>query len=449
MFRVSNLCCWTLLALGCAAPQLHAHRAELRAAAPPTHGEPSADETSEADEPMGDLASYQLMALRESPEVRAAYARWSASVEGITVAGRLPEPVVSYGVFLRSIETRVGPQRQRLAISQSLPWPGGVQSGIAASTERAQAAERAFEAATLGVQERVAQAWWGLWLVRKQRALFDARVPIAEALVDVARRRVELGQATLAEVSRREMDLLRLRDRVAGLAEREGVAAARLRAVVGLAHDRAVPTEGPAPAIRLPVGDSEPLRAHAELHPSVQALDHLAQASELEARRRRAEQLPSLALNADWIELGPARADGVIDSGKDALMVGVSMRLPLATRSLRAGVRAARAEATARHAESSAAALRADADLEAALSDVRDTARRTRLITDELLPRTERALDSLTGVAALDDPEGSLLQTRATLIDLRIEAATLSVDHALAWARLEQIVGHDIPEERP
>lgn len=442
------------LALACAAPRTAAHRADLLAARPAAGSTariipiapaaPAAPSTDGA----ATVADYQRRALRESPEVRAAWSRWQAGVEGIAVAGRLPEPTVSYGYFLSAIETRVGPQRHRLGIGQGVPWPGAVRASIQAADERASAEELGFDAVSHRVAASVAEAYWRLWLVRVERSLVAERATIEDGLLDAERRRVALGQAPLAALSRREISALRIADRLAGLAEREREAEAALRAAVGLPPDAPTPTaQGPDAARGLP-DDTATLRAHAEAHPRVEALDARSQASLLEARRRAADRLPTVGVAADWVEVGPARMDGVPDSGKDVFMLGVSMRVPLAARSVQASVDAARADAAMYRAEADSAALRAEAELESALARIRDTARRDALVRGALIPRAEAAIASLTGSQG-PDASTTLLDARADLVDLRVEAATVAAEHEIAWAWLAWIVGHPVDGPTP
>ncbi len=428
----------TLALIGCAAPRAAAHRDALAAArpvAPPSTGAADLETTSTLPSSSASLLDYQRAAVTSHPEVHAAWSRWQAGVERIGAAARVPEPTLSYGRFVSAIETRVGPQRNRVAIAQGVPWPSTIRAGIDAAAERATAEELRFDATVHQVAAAVAEAYWRLWSVRQRRALLAERVTLEEGLLEAERLRVALGQIPLAALSRREIAALRLADRLAALADEEASSEAELRAMTGLTADAPVPTpDAPGPPRDAPE-DVDALRARALAHPRIAALDARAQASLLDARQRAGDRLPGLGVSADWVEVGPARMDGVPDSGKDVFMVGVAVRVPIAARSATAAVDAARAEAAALRADADAAALRAEAELQAALARIRETARRERLIRGELLPRAEAAVASWAGVQA---PEAATeaLQARADLIEVRLDAAAAAADHAVAWARL-------------
>ena len=53
----------------------------------------------------GSLGSYLAFALARSPELRASFERWRAATMRISRARRIPEPVIMYSYFVRSVET--------------------------------------------------------------------------------------------------------------------------------------------------------------------------------------------------------------------------------------------------------------------------------------------------------------------------------------------------------
>jgi outer membrane protein TolC len=150
-------------------------------------------------------------------------------------------------------------------------------------------------------------------------------------------------------------------------------------------------------------------------------------------------------LGVDWIEVGPARMAGVADSGKDAVSVSVGIELPLWQRNLAEDQRAAEADTAAARAEWAAARDRAAAQLEVALSNIRDSSRRARLHETTLIPQAEGALESTLGGYATGDIQlAAILLAERDLLGLRLAWIQLHAEHAIAWAELERIVGHGV-----
>ena len=70
------------------------------------------------------LGAYITDALRQNPAIREAAARYRAALQLVPQVRELPDPMVTFTQALRSVETRVGPQRQTVMLSQTFPWFG-------------------------------------------------------------------------------------------------------------------------------------------------------------------------------------------------------------------------------------------------------------------------------------------------------------------------------------
>ena len=85
------------------------------------------------------LNDYIAHALSNSSTLRAAYADFQAAMKLKPQATALPNPIVSYGYFIDSVETRVGPQEHKIGIAQSFPWFGTLAVRGAVADHQAQA----------------------------------------------------------------------------------------------------------------------------------------------------------------------------------------------------------------------------------------------------------------------------------------------------------------------
>ena len=154
---------------------------------------------------------------------------------------------------------------------------------------------------------------------------------------------------------------------------------------------------------------------------------------------------PAVSCQAVSSDVGLRMMPGVADSGKDAVVVGAGMRLPLWQGSYADAIAAARAEARAQRADQRAQTDRALAELESALAALRDAARRVERYRNTLLPQAEAAYASVLGAYA--SGRGSVAQTllaQRDLLDLRVDIERARADHARAWARLEQVTGQEL-----
>lgn len=393
----------------------------------------------------GSLASYVERALRGRPGLAATLERWRAATHRIDATRRLPEPMITYGFYASPVQTRVGPQRHRLSLRQTVPWPGGVSDAADAQSARARALQRRYEAGALAVRREVADAWWGLWHLRQSRAVLEEQATLVAALAESQRGRLEVGQGTVADLAQVELMQSRLADRIDGLAPQERRLEARLRAVTGLPPSRAVPTDGDAPPPERPDATWAALVEVASDHPRRTELSHRAEAARAQAGVEEARRLPRLTLGADWIETGPA-AGPVDGSGQDAVILSVGLSVPIFQDSYEGAQRAAEADARAFDAEGEEAARQIEAELQAALSRIDDSARRIHTRQDTLAPQAEAVYASMLG--ALADgraPLAGVLLAIRDRLDIALSTLASHADHGRAWAQLEAVVGRPVP----
>lgn len=393
----------------------------------------------------GSLESYVAYAMCQNPGLMAEYEDWRAAAYAIEERRRLPDPVINYGVFLRRVETRVGPQRQRFGVRQMIPWPGKRQAASAAASDMAGAAERRFEARALAIVGRVAAAYWQLWMIQEIRAVETAQRELVLVLADTARTRLALGKASLADVTQIDLEVLRRDDMLASLDEREIGARAALRQAIGAPADMELPMAAPTPLAVVPAESTDALLAAARAHPRVSALDYMAAASEHAADAADAQGMPDFTLGLDYIETGAAAMPNVPDSGKDPIMVSIAVAVPLWRGTYDAAENKARAQAAAYRARRHEAETMAEAELQAVLAQVRDAARRIALYENTLIPQAETAYAAVigtyqTGAAQL----ANALIAQKNVLELNNLLARARADHARAWARLEEIVGRPV-----
>jgi outer membrane protein, heavy metal efflux system len=391
------------------------------------------------------LPAYVAMAMENNPEIQAEFERWQASVHRISRARRLPDPTISFGYFVRSVETRVGPQLAKISLQQAFPWPTKLSAGADAASANAQAAQRRVESKAVRVAQQVTTAYWNLWLIRRIRSIRKEHLLVVRGLSETVAARISVGTAMVADKQQIDLTAARIEDEIMGLDEAEKAAEARLRSSIGTQEKIAVPTPYKPASAALPSDSYASLVASARTHPTIASVGLMAKAADYSAKAEDANRMPSFMIGADWIITGQAAMPNVPDSGKDAVMVGAGVRVPLWQGSYSDSVAAAHADARARRADQQAMTDRAVADLESALSRVRDAVRRVDLYENTLLPQAQSTYDSVLGAYTIG--KGTVAQAllaQRDLLELRIKLETWRADHARAWAELEAVVGRSV-----
>lgn len=431
---------WILLIWGCAGTHESAVRADFERAlsARSGGGDEGTPPPPAVDGELGpEFDAYVAHAAEHSPALRASFERWRASVHGISPARRLPDPMVELGAYVWS-SGGGGPTLGRLGVRQELPWPGTLRAGADAASAEARARQRSFEAELVELRERVADSYHRLWLLRRVRAIRGEHLLILRGLSESALGKLATGSATLADQQQIDLTIARLADALAALDEQERAEEARLRAIVGAPPGIAVATVEQGPPPSWPAESQETLERAAFQHPSIEVFVLQGEAAEARARQGRIARWPGFVVGVEWMRMPGSM-------GESGIMPSVGVRLPLWQGTYAEAIRASEAEASAQLADGEAALLGARADLEGALSRLRDSKRRIELHEHTLLPQAEAAYASVLGAYAAGRATvaASLLAQR-DLIEVRIDLEGARADHALAWAELERVVGRRV-----
>jgi outer membrane protein TolC len=401
--------------------------------------------SSSARPAKSDLNGYTALALAQHPEIEAAFARWQASVWSISKARRLPDPTLTFGAFVRAVETRVGPQRARIGLQQTFPWPTKIRAGADAASSQAKAMHHDFEAQALMVAQRVARAYWNLWELRQTRGIYREDVELLRSLAQTVRARLATGFVDLADVQQLDLRTARLEDKIRTLDENEHALEATLIAAIGSREAFALPTPDAPPAPQMPSTDEETLAKAVQEHPMIAGREALANAADFSVKSQHADRLPSFSVGADWIVTGDARMPDVKDSGKDAVMIGAGVRIPLWQGSYAESEVSARAMARAQRADERAVLERAVSEFKTTLSQVRDAIRRVKLYEETLIPLAKSTCDALIGAYTVGRGTiAELIAAQRDLLELRIEHEKARADYARAWAKLEELTGQEL-----
>jgi outer membrane protein TolC len=384
-----------------------------------------------------DLPGLEAYALRHHPALAVAAAEHQAATARVDQAGSLPDPVFMWGEMLEPVETRVGPQQRILSFQQPLPWPGTLAARGRSADALAAAAVASEQVTALRIVADVRRAWAQAAWLAETRLVMRRQAELLSSLEDAVRVAYEAGQARYADLLQIQVALARLEDRLQGLDDQRETARARLNAALG--RDPAAALELPARLAPPPTdGDDGPRTPH----PLLTLLDQRAAAARHEATAARRAGWPGFTLGLDWIQVGPARMDGVDGSGQDAVVARVGVSIPLWRGKHDGAADAAEARARVAQAERRAQDQQLAARITAATVAFHDAERRRQRYAADLIPRARQAYESvLAGYRADGSAFADVLGAQRTLLELEQARLDAERDLVLAAADLDEARG--------
>ncbi len=391
------------------------------------------------------LDDYLRYAALNSPSLRQAFYKWKAALEKTGYAGALPDPMVSYGRFIESAETRVGPQNQKFGIKQSFPWFGTLGSKKDMASELANVAFRKFQAEKLRLFYSVRSTYYDLYYLGRNIALTRDNLELLKFWESVALTKYRVALKQHPDVIKAQVELGKLEDMLLTLQDKIQPTVVRLRSVTNLPETTfiAIPTTIDVTEENL---DAEAIMHDAlQQNPNLNAIMHLIDKERAGVRLAGKVSMPNFTVGMDYIETGDALDPTMVDSGKDPWVIGVGINLPIWFGKNSAKKDEARAKLQAAEYRYADAQNRIETLVEKILFQYSDALRKTRLYRDGLIPKAEQALNaSYTAYQAAETDFLNVLDAQRQLLAFQLQLERATADLATHRAELEMITGNEL-----
>ena len=274
------------------------------------------------------LARAIQLAVERSPSVAVARAEWRATVERRPQVTALPDPMAMYSLYVRSVETRVGPQRHKLGFTQSFPYPGTLDAAGRLVDAAADIARANYEKAIRDVIVDTKIAYAELAYLRRAAALTEQNHELLAHIATVAATQYAVGEATLADMQKAQSQLAQLEyDRIL-LLELAAVERASLRALLNVAPDAELgePSASPFAPLRLAAADLDDVASanRTELRIARLMVEKASRAETL----AELKTMPMFKLDLMTVETGASPMPGAEDSGRNPWTIGFGVSIP-------------------------------------------------------------------------------------------------------------------------
>ena len=288
---------------------------------------------------LGDYLGYAAL---NNAELKSAFNRWKAELERVEQVQTLPDPRFNYGYFIQSVETRVGPQKHQVGVSQMFPWFGKLRLRGNAAMEMADAAQEQYERTKLMLFYRVKEGWYEYYYLGRAIAVTTDNRDLVAQFEQIAKAKYEADTAMYSDVIKAQTELDKLNDRLRSLQDLQGPVVAQLNAALNRPFDAALPWPKAAPEEHLSLDDKALIAEMRKGNPELKSLDFLAAKEKTGIALAKKDFFPDLTVGLNYSVTGEALNPDTPDSGKDPVMLGVSINMPLWQGKYRAEVREAR-----------------------------------------------------------------------------------------------------------
>ncbi len=391
------------------------------------------------------LHGYVLHALENSARLRGSFAAYRAALKKRPQVTALADPRLTYGYFLRSVETRVGAQQHRLGLSQALPWFGTLALRGDEADFEAQTAFYRFLSLKNTLVFEVARTYAELVYLHATVRIAEETLQLVQSWEKVLQVRFRSGIGTHSDLVRVQTELGQLEDRITEF--REVIQPTQIAFNALLNRPAAAPIHVPPSLLRDAALDAE-ARAARQLtdetilkgNPELARFDAIIQARRVGVELAGKSAYPDFTLGLDYIATD--KRPGPTDSGKDALIPTLSMTLPIYWHKNRATVEEAvlRQYSIKEQRRDRAAVLASD--FARARFELRDAERKIALFTQTLLPKAEESIEaSFTAYESGKAGFLDVLDSGRRLLDFELSLSRARTNRAIAVARLLRLSG--------
>ncbi len=286
------------------------------------------------------LEAYLSEAAENNPGLKAQYADFEAALQRVPQVSSLPDPSFSFGYFSDPVETRIGPQKARFALTQMFPWFGTLAAQKDVATNMARAKYQAFVDAKNELFFIVKSAYYPLYEVKEMLRLQNENYEILTTYKQLALTAFSNAKGSMVDVIRVDImidntatDIALLKDKIKPLQTAFNNLLNRSESI----------------AINIP--DSLDMDSDGTVvskdnsfakNPLLTAFDLQIKAAEAQEKAAFRHGLPKFGIGLTYVLVDERTDMNVAGNGKDAWMPMLSMTIPLYRKKYRAAVREAR-----------------------------------------------------------------------------------------------------------
>ena len=278
------------------------------------------------------LNKYIEIAAENNPALKAKFNEYMASLEVIPQVGTLPNPQLAFGYFILPVETRNGPQRARISLTQMFPWFGTLNAKEDIVLNRAKAKYEAFEEAKSNLFFDVKANYFDLYFIKQGIDITYMNIQILESFKNLALIKIEAGIASGVDELRAEMELADLENSLARLKDKWNVHSVKFNNLLNVDNNSPIEIPDTLWTNNLPYSRQEILDSLSVNNHQVISLDYMMASYKGKEVIAKKNGLPNFSVGIDYIAIGKTD-NAMIDanqSGRDAILfpkIGISIPL--------------------------------------------------------------------------------------------------------------------------
>lgn len=391
------------------------------------------------------LSGYLCYASINNAELKAAFEEWKAALEQVPQAKALDDPKFTYSYFIREVETRVGPQKNKFNIMQVFPWFGEIEARADAATSKAKAVRQKYEASKLNLFWNVKDAYYEFVYLATAIKIARENLELLKHFEEIARTQYRTATTTHPDIIRAQIELAKLEDVLKGLEQVKEPIVARLNSVLNRPVDANLDWPENELTQNVEINREYVIETLIRNNPELAKFGWEVEAAKAEVELAKSEFYPDIGVGVDWIQTGEARTSGVSGSGEDAVALMFSVNIPLWRDSYKAAERQAEANVRKIQQQKIDIENKTIAQAVRVLYEIEDSQRKMHLYGDVLVSKAEELVEASEAAykgGTIDFL--SLIDAQRMLLKYKLDYERAVTDNHQKLAKLEMLIGRQL-----
>jgi outer membrane protein TolC len=376
--------------------------------------------------------------LRDNPNIKAGRLALKSAEMRYPQARAFDDPVFTYTEAIDEVETRLGPNRRSVMLSQKLPYPGKRKARGLVAEKDAEIARVALRKLERDLVLDIKKAYYDIYYLDKASVLARERIKVFSHFSKAEMNDYSVGATRFSDVVSAETRFADAEYDLILFEELRGAAESTLNALLDRSSDDEIASVAD-PAVVEDSRELKELYRLAELSDEATAARLSVQKNSLKEDLAGFKSRPNFMLGVKYSDIGDPVMP-VADGGKDAVAITLGVTLPIWGGKNRAARDEARYAREASERKKSAVSNGINARIKRVYADMRSSYQLVRLYSDTLKPKARKLIDTVNimyknGNGSIAD----LFEARVMLINFSLAHHRAVSNYLKSRAELERL----------
>ena len=393
------------------------------------------------------LSTLVEEALAANPEIKASEARWQAFAQRVKQSGTFEDPMlmlkVQNGLVRDPLNFRRDPMTAKvIGVSQMLPFFGKRALQREGAEKAAEGERWSFEERKVELRRMVKETWYQLYFVDRSREIVEKNIGILDDLTRFTETMYGVGKGLQQDVLKAQVERSKMEEMRISLLQARSSLEATLNTLLYRPVGTTVAITAEAKLTTIDFDEAELERLAAENRPLIRTLSAQVEKSRISRKLGEREFYPDFTVSLEYMQREPTMGE----EGFDMYGAGITFNLPVQRERRHAMV--AEAESETRMAQEELNVLRNQIrfDIADALARLDRNRKLAELYRDGILPQAGQSLEAAMAAYRVGTADFMyVLDSQMALFNFEREYYDAVADHQMQLARLEGVVGTELP----